>query len=220
MQGHQDTASFIQSFTGSHHFVLDYLLEEVLQQQSESVQAFLLRTSILDRLCGPLCDAVLRDTAGSGQDRSRPWSTSSAPTCLLSPWITSGAGTATIISLGISCASDWDKGCHPQKLQNIISAPACGMKRTGMRPKLFSMLLLPVILGGRRGWLKSAWQGMDNRFQTAAWLGWVKKLPEDVVRIRPVLSTQMAQAFMDAGEPEASEACTAGCRTVLEWFIR
>ncbi len=52
MQGHQDAASFIQSFTGSHHFVLDYLLEEVLQQQSESIQAFLLRTSILDRLCG------------------------------------------------------------------------------------------------------------------------------------------------------------------------
>ena len=61
MQGHQDTASFIKSFTGSHHFVLDYLLEEVLQQQSESVQTFLLRTSILDRLCGPLCDAVLLD---------------------------------------------------------------------------------------------------------------------------------------------------------------
>ena len=61
MQGHQDTASFIQSFTGSHHFVLDYLLEEVLQQQPESVQTFLLRTSILNRLCGPLCDAVLHD---------------------------------------------------------------------------------------------------------------------------------------------------------------
>ena len=61
MQGHQDTASFIQSFTGSHHFVLDYLIEEVLQQQSESIQTFLLRTSILDRMCGPLCDAVLLD---------------------------------------------------------------------------------------------------------------------------------------------------------------
>ena len=65
MQGHQDTASFIKSFTGSHHFVLDYLVEEVLQQQSESVQTFLLRTSILDRLCGPLCDAVSASTAPS-----------------------------------------------------------------------------------------------------------------------------------------------------------
>ncbi|HRA68283.1 MAG TPA: AAA family ATPase, partial [Caldilinea sp.] len=61
MQGHQDVSSFIKSFTGSHHFVLDYLMEEVLNQQPESVQRFLLQTSILERLCGPLCDAVLRD---------------------------------------------------------------------------------------------------------------------------------------------------------------
>ena len=65
MQGLQDTAGFIQSFTGSHHFVLDYLLEEVLQKQPESIQNFLRRTSILDRLCGPLCDAVVLDPSGS-----------------------------------------------------------------------------------------------------------------------------------------------------------
>jgi len=68
MQGGQDATSFIRSFTGSHHFVLDYLVEEVLQQQSESIQTFLLRTSILDRLCGPLCDAVLGSPSASGQE--------------------------------------------------------------------------------------------------------------------------------------------------------
>jgi len=68
MQGQQDVSSFIESFTGSHHFVLDYLVEEVLQQQAESVQTFLLRTSILDRLCGPLCDAVLLAPSASGQE--------------------------------------------------------------------------------------------------------------------------------------------------------
>jgi LuxR family maltose regulon positive regulatory protein len=68
MQGHQDVTSFIKSFTGSHHFVMDYLVEEVLQQQSKSVQTFLLRTSILDRLCGPLCDAVLLAPSASGQE--------------------------------------------------------------------------------------------------------------------------------------------------------
>ncbi len=68
MQGHKDTISFIKSFTGSHHFVLDYLVEEVLQQQPESVQNFLLRTSILDRMSGPLCDAVLLDATTSGQE--------------------------------------------------------------------------------------------------------------------------------------------------------
>src|SRR2546423_3732890 len=68
LQGHEDAAGFITSFTGSHHFVLDYLVEEVLGQQPERVQTFLLRTSILDRFCGPLCDAVLLDATGSGQE--------------------------------------------------------------------------------------------------------------------------------------------------------
>ena len=58
MQGHQDPTAFIKSFTGSHHFVLDYLVEEVLEKQSECVQSFLMRTSILDRLTGSLCDAL------------------------------------------------------------------------------------------------------------------------------------------------------------------
>lgn len=67
LQGHPDATSFIQSFTGSHHFVLDYLVEEVLHRQPGRIQTFLLRTSILDRLCGPLCDAVLLAPATSGQ---------------------------------------------------------------------------------------------------------------------------------------------------------
>jgi len=68
MQGHRDATSFIRSFTGSHHFVLDYLVEEVLQRQSEDIQTFLLRTSILERLCGSICDAVLAESSTSGQE--------------------------------------------------------------------------------------------------------------------------------------------------------
>lgn len=67
MQGVADTTQFIQTFAGSHRFVLDYLLEEVLNKQPERAQHFLLHTSILDRLCGPLCDALLDAPAPSGQ---------------------------------------------------------------------------------------------------------------------------------------------------------
>ncbi|UCG24719.1 MAG: helix-turn-helix transcriptional regulator, partial [Chloroflexota bacterium] len=56
--GHTDTSRQIQSFTGSHRLVLDYLIEEVLDQQPQEVQAFLLQTAILNRLAGSLCDAV------------------------------------------------------------------------------------------------------------------------------------------------------------------
>jgi LuxR family maltose regulon positive regulatory protein len=58
MQGYDDLPGFIEAFTGSSHFVLDYLIEEVFERQSAEVQDFLLKTSILDRLTGPLCDAV------------------------------------------------------------------------------------------------------------------------------------------------------------------
>lgn len=67
MQGQQDTHQFIQSFTSSHHFVLDYLVEEVLNQQSPHIQDFLLKTAILDHMCGPLCDAILQDDNHQGE---------------------------------------------------------------------------------------------------------------------------------------------------------
>jgi LuxR family maltose regulon positive regulatory protein len=64
MQGRKDTAGLIKAFTGSHHYVLDYLITEVLEQQRESVHTFLLQTAILDRLTGPLCDALTGQSNG------------------------------------------------------------------------------------------------------------------------------------------------------------
>jgi LuxR family maltose regulon positive regulatory protein len=58
MRERSDIAGFIAAFTGSHRFVIDYLGEEVLQRQPEHVRRFLLQTAFLDRLSGPLCDAV------------------------------------------------------------------------------------------------------------------------------------------------------------------
>ena len=64
LQGRQDSSNLINSFTGSHRYVLDYLIEEVLEQQSESVQTFLLQTTILDQLTGSLCDALTDNNNG------------------------------------------------------------------------------------------------------------------------------------------------------------
>ena len=58
LRGHDDAAAFVAAFTGSHRFVLDYLAEEVLEGQDEQLRTFLLETSVLERLSGPLCDAV------------------------------------------------------------------------------------------------------------------------------------------------------------------
>jgi ATP/maltotriose-dependent transcriptional regulator MalT len=64
LQGRPDPDGFLDAFTGTHRYVLDYLSEEVLERQPDQVRAFLLQTSILERLSGPLCDAVTGD-AGS-----------------------------------------------------------------------------------------------------------------------------------------------------------
>ena len=62
MQGRSDAHDFVAAFTGSHHYIVDYLLEEVLRQQPESMRTFLLKTSILERLCGPLCEGIVEGT--------------------------------------------------------------------------------------------------------------------------------------------------------------
>jgi LuxR family maltose regulon positive regulatory protein len=64
--GGKNAAAFIDSFSGSHHFVLDYLIEEVIEQQPENIQAFLLQTAALDRLNGSLCDALTNQ--GNGRE--------------------------------------------------------------------------------------------------------------------------------------------------------
>ena len=65
MRGKGDASKFIKSFSGSHRLVLDYLIEEVLNQQPENIQAFLLKTSILDRFTGSSCDSL------TGQDNGQ-----------------------------------------------------------------------------------------------------------------------------------------------------
>ncbi len=59
MQGREDVSGFVSAFTGSHHYIMDYLVEEVLSLQTQTVGTFLLQSSILDRMCGSLCEAVV-----------------------------------------------------------------------------------------------------------------------------------------------------------------
>jgi LuxR family maltose regulon positive regulatory protein len=58
MRGRQELSGFVNTFAGSHRFIVDYLANEVLERQTPEVRKFLLETSILERLCGSLCDAV------------------------------------------------------------------------------------------------------------------------------------------------------------------
>jgi LuxR family transcriptional regulator, maltose regulon positive regulatory protein len=67
MRGREDVPGFIRAFAGDNRYILDYLVEEVLQRQPERVRSFLLQTSILERLSGPLCDAVTGQEEGNAR---------------------------------------------------------------------------------------------------------------------------------------------------------
>lgn len=78
MQGRQDSerfvSDFVATFTGSHRMVLDYLIEEVLEQQPKEIQAFLLKTAVLNRLTGPLCDYLIADFGSQIREQAIPQS--------------------------------------------------------------------------------------------------------------------------------------------------
>jgi LuxR family maltose regulon positive regulatory protein len=199
MQGQSDPAGFIQSFTGSHRFVLDYLVEDVLERQSLPIQNFLLHTSILERMCGPLCESLLDLPAGAGQttleelehanlfliplDNERRWYRYHH---LFGELLRQRLGSPSDLPAYHLRASIWyeDNGDLTGAFQHALAAG--DFERGGCLAEI-------------------AWQAMERNFQTAAWLGWVKKLPEEVINVHPRLCYQLGSAYSDAGDPVMSE---------------
>jgi LuxR family maltose regulon positive regulatory protein len=72
LRDHVDHTGFIRTFTGSSRFIIDYLAEEVLGRQPEEVRSFLLRTSVLERMCAPLCDEVLNGNSEAAPSVNLP----------------------------------------------------------------------------------------------------------------------------------------------------
>jgi LuxR family maltose regulon positive regulatory protein len=213
MQGRSDTAGFIKSFTGSHRFVLDYLAGEVLQQQPESVQAFLLRTSILDRLCGPLCDAILTGLSVGGQKTLEYLEHANlfiVPLDNERRWYRYHHLFRDILRqrLGLSLA--------PGELEEYHIRASIWHEKDGDEAEAFRYAFTAGDYARAAGLAEQAYQGMDDSFQSSAWLGWVKKLPKSVIRLRPVLCSQMAMAFMDTGELEASESALQDAERCLK----
>ena len=125
LQGREDVSGFIARFAGDDRYIVDYLVEEVLAHQPEPVREFLLRSAVLDRLTGPLCDAV------TGREDGQPTcsSPSSAPTCSSSRWTISGSGTATT-TCSPTCCGRACSASSRSKFRCCTGAPAGGMSAT------------------------------------------------------------------------------------------
>lgn len=204
MQGKADTSAFIRSFSGANQFVLDYLLEEVLHKQTEAMQGFLLRTSMLNRLSGSLCDALVLGENISSQgiletlehdnlfvipldDERRWYRYHHLFGDLLRQRLNQKHSKEEVASMHVR-ASEW-------------------FEREGEIGEAFQHAMSAADFERAARLLESNWLTMDENFQTGTWLGWANHLPLSVRRLRPVLLTQMGWSHMDVGNAEASESC-------------
>ncbi len=209
MRGREDTPSFIRSFTGSHHFVLDYLVEEVLQQQSESIQGFLLRTSILDRLCGPLCDAVLLDSSASGQETLEFLERANlfvVPLDNERHWYRYHNLFAELLRQRLQGSVASSKGHEAREVAEFHVRASSWYEDNGLDFEAIHHALVAEDFERAASLVELSWRTMDRSLQFATWLGWVKALPDELVRARPVLSAAYAWALLDTGELEAGKA--------------
>jgi LuxR family maltose regulon positive regulatory protein len=200
MQGQADVTRFIQSFTGSHRFVLDYLVEEVLQRQPEHVRSFLLQTSILDRLCGLLCNAV------TGQEDG---------TALLEI-----LERGNLFVIPLDDQRQWWRYHHlfaevlqahlrekqPERVSEFHRRASAWYEQNDFPADAISHALIAEDFERAATLLERVWLEMDLNYQSATWLSWVKALPDDLIRARPVVSLGYAWALLNGGELEASEA--------------
>ncbi len=199
MQGRDDVAGFIAGFAGDARYVVDYLVEEVLQRQSDRVQSFLLQTSVLDRLSGPLCDAVTGDGGGKAMleslDRGNLFL---VPLDDRRRWYRYHHLFADVLRARLldeqpdvvpalhRRASDWYEA-NGERAVAIDHALAAG---DFDRAADLVELAAPALQRLRQ-------EGMLRR--------WMEALPDAQIRMRPVLSNDYVGSFMSTGQIEGVE---------------
>jgi LuxR family maltose regulon positive regulatory protein len=201
MQGRSDTASFIKSFNGGHHFILDYLVEEVLQRQPEHVRNFLLQTAILDRLSSPLCDAV------TGQeDGKRMLEALERGNLFVIPlddqrqWYRYHHLFAEVLQAHL-------REAQPDRVSTLHRRASEWYEQNGLRSEAIRHALSAKDFEHAADLIELAGPATEEgSIQTATWLGWVKTLSDELVHARPVLNVWYACALLGRGEMEAAEA--------------
>ena len=199
MQGRDDVAGFIAGFAGDDRYVVDYLAEEVLQRQPDHVQAFLLQTSILDRLSGPLCDAVTGQGGGKAMlealDRGNLFL---VPLDDRRQWYRYHHLFADVLQARLL-----DE--QPGQVPGLHRRASVWYEQNGEPPMAIGHALAARDFDQAADLIERAIPAMRITRQETTVHGWLKALPDEVVRVRPMLSFAVAGALLTGGEPEEVE---------------
>jgi ATP/maltotriose-dependent transcriptional regulator MalT len=200
MQGRDDVAGFIAGFAGDDRYIVDYLAEEVLQRQPEHVRHFLLQTSILDRLTGPLCDTVTGQGGGKGM-----LATLERGNLFLAPlddhrqWYRYHQLFADVLQAHLLDEQPDDVG----ELHRRASA---WYEQNGEPSEAIRHALAAEDFERAAGLVELAIPALRRDRQDATLRRWLEALPEEVIQVRPVLNIGLAGALMVTGDVEGVEA--------------
>jgi LuxR family transcriptional regulator, maltose regulon positive regulatory protein len=199
LQGRDDVAAFIADFAGDDRYIVDYLAEEVLQRQPEHVQHFLLQTSALDRLSGPLCDAV------TGQDGGKAMlGALERGNLFLVPlddrrrWYRYHQLFADVLR-----ARMLDE--QPDQVPDLNRRASAWYEQNGQPSEAIGHALAAGEVERAADLIELAIPALRRRRQEATIRGWLDAIPSDAVRVRPVLAVGYIGALMAGGEFEGVE---------------
>lgn len=209
LRGRTDAAAFIDGFAGDDRHVLDYLAEEVLRGQPGPARDFLLRTSVLDRLTGPLCDAVTGRDGGKATlealDRANLFL---VPLDDRREWYRYHHLFADVLRAHLA-----DE--HPGELPDLHRRASAWHEANGDRPAAIGHALAGGDFGQAARLAELAIPDLRRNRQEAALRGWLEAVPEDVIRARPVLCATYGGALLASGELDGVEE---RLRTAERWL--
>jgi LuxR family transcriptional regulator, maltose regulon positive regulatory protein len=199
MQGREDVAGFIACFAGDDRYVVDYLVEEVLQRQSDRVQAFLLQTCILGRLSGPLCDAVTGQGGGKAMlealDRGNLFL---VPLDDRRRWYRYHHLFADVLQARLL-----DE--RPGQVPDLHRRASVWYEQNGESSVAIGHALAAEDFERAADLVELAISVMSKTRQEARVRGWLEAIPDEVVRVRPVLIVAFAWVLLSVGEFESVE---------------
>ncbi|MGD8819560.1 MAG: LuxR C-terminal-related transcriptional regulator, partial [Anaerolineae bacterium] len=217
-RGYAELSAFVSAFTGSHRFILDYLVEEVLDRQPAELQQFLLRTSILERMTAPLCDHILGEDPAqpkAGEAEGGQAGASSALAQSKSQARLEQLETANLFIVPMDDERRWYRyhrlfsdllrkrlrQTHPEQISGLYQRASEWCEQNGHQSEAIDYALWQGDMIRAANLIEEAAEETLMRSEVTTLLRWLDRLPDQEVRARPLLCTFHAWALLLSGRP-------------------
>ena len=212
MQGRKqdgDLSTFIEAFRGTNRYVLDYLMEEVLSQQTSAIQDFLIETSILDRMCADLCEAVQDGPAGTADGQTT----------------LAHLERNNLFVIPLDDERKWFRYHHlfadqlqstlrqrrsAEKVRELHRRAGRWHQSEGSLEEAMSHAMAAQDFERAASMIEERFTSMFSRSDVPVLLGWIEQLPEQLVRSRPWIDIYRANTLALAGQLDGVEALLDG----------